>query len=202
MQEYRINYTLLIGLIVGTLVCSGAIYAIHKFQNSRQSGWLINEADRAIAEKNYRDAAQFYQQYITIHPEDTDTKLKCANTYLDLVAQDDVSPDEVSSAIQILETMLRNPEVAASPDAKTVRRRLVDFYGKDHVHNYAGALDHLKLLIEQEPNNVDLQVLRATFLAKSGNIDDAIKYSYKLVGYDSKKDAFDIKKAIAPNATE
>src|SRR4051794_34208679 len=107
MQEYRINYTLLIGLVVGTFICSGAIYGIHKFQNSRQSGWLINEAERAIAEKNYRDAAQFYQQYITIHPDDVDTKLKLADTYLDLVAQDDVNPDDMSTAIQTLETMLR-----------------------------------------------------------------------------------------------
>src|SRR3954463_12830621 len=106
MQEYRINYTLLIGLIVGTLVCSGAIYGIHKFQNSRQSGWLISEAERTIAEKNYRDAVQFYQQYITIHPDDVDVKLKNANTYLDLIAQDDVSPDDISSALLVLETML------------------------------------------------------------------------------------------------
>jgi len=167
MQEYRINYTILIGLIVGLFVCSGAIYGIHRFQNSRQSGWLISEADRAIAEKNYHDAVQFYQQYITIHPEDVDTKLKCANTYLDLIAQDDVSPDDISSGVQTLETMLRNTEVAAAPEAKAVRRRLIEFYSKDNVHNFAGALDHLKLLIESEPDNVDLQVLRATLLAKS-----------------------------------
>src|SRR4051794_9794730 len=104
MQEYRINYTLLIGLIVGTLVCSVAVYGIHKFQNSRQSGWLISEAERAIAEKNYHDAVQYYEQYITIHNDDVDTKIKYANTYLDLVEQDDVAPEDISSAIQVLET--------------------------------------------------------------------------------------------------
>ena len=70
MQEYRINYTLLIGLIIGTFVCSGAIFGVHMFQNSRQSGWLISEAEKASAEKNYRDAAQYYQQYIAIHTDD------------------------------------------------------------------------------------------------------------------------------------
>ena len=100
MQEYRINYTLLVGLIVGTLVCSGAIYGIHKFQTSRQSGWLITAAERAIEEKNYRDAVKYYDQYISIHTNDTDTKIKYANTYLDLVEQDDVTALVVHSAVR------------------------------------------------------------------------------------------------------
>ena len=32
MQQYRLNYTLLIGLAVGTLVASGAVYGLWKFQ--------------------------------------------------------------------------------------------------------------------------------------------------------------------------
>ena len=58
------------------------------------------------------------------------------------------------------------------------------------------------MLIDSDPNNIELQILRATYLAKSGNIDDAIKYSNRLIGYDPKTDSFDPKKATAPNATE
>lgn len=202
MQEYRINYSLLIGLIIGTFVCSGAIYGLHQFQNSRQSGWLIEEAEKSIAEKNYRDAVQFYQQYLSIHNDDLDVRIKYCNAYLDLVEQDDVDPEDVSAAIQVLETMLRNPATAALPEAKNVRRRLVTFYGRDHIRNFSGALDHLKLLLEADPGNAELQVLRATSLAKSDDVDNAIKYSYTLVGYDAKKDTFDPKKATAPHAVE
>ena len=202
MQEYRINYTLLIGLIVGTLICSGAIYGIHKFQNSRQSGWLISEAEKAIAEKNYRAAAQYYQQYISIHNKDNETKIKLANTYLDLLEQENPEPEDFPLAMQTLETMLRNPALAALPEAKNIRRRLVTFYGKDNIRNFSGALDHLNLLLDIDANNTELQVLRATYLAKSGNIDDATKYSYKLIGYDPKTETFDVKKAAAPNAVE
>src|SRR5947208_2404410 len=106
MQEYRINYTLLIGLIIGTFVCSGAIYGLHRFQNSRQSGWLIEEAEKAIAEKNYHDAVQYYQQYLSIHTEDLETRLKYANTYLDLAEQDDVAPEDIAGAVQTLEGLL------------------------------------------------------------------------------------------------
>src|SRR5882762_1331307 len=112
MQEYRINYSLLIGLVIGTFVCSGAIYGLHQFQNSRQSGWLIEEADRARAEKNFHDAVQYYSQYLSIHPDDTEIRIKYANTYLDLAEQDDAPPEDIPAAVQTLETMLRNPSMA------------------------------------------------------------------------------------------
>src|SRR6476620_9841689 len=102
MQEYRINYTLLIGLIVGTFICSGAIFGLHRFQNARQSGWLTSEAEKAIANKNYRDAVQFYQQYMSIHNDDVGVKLKLMNAYLDLVTQDDMDPDDYPPAIKPL----------------------------------------------------------------------------------------------------
>lgn len=202
MQEYRINYTLLIGLVVGTLVCSGAIYGIHKFQTSRQSGWLLSEAEKSNAEKSYREAIRNYEQYIAIHTEDTESRVKLANALLDLTEQEDVLPEEYGQAIQSLERMLRNQLMADVPEMKDIRRRLVTFYGRDNIRNYNDALAHLTLLLESDPNNAELQVLRATYLAKSGNVKDAVKYSYNLIGYDVKKDAFDPKKATAPKAVE
>ena len=199
MQEYRINYTLLIGLIIGTFVCSGAIFGVHMFQTSRQSGWLISEAEKASADKNYRLAAQYYQQYGAIHNDDLEVQTKLANTFLDILEQDNAEPEDVQVAFQQLEGMLRIPAFAALPETKSVRRRLVNFYGKG---NYTSALDHLKFLLERDHSNAELQVLRATYLAKSGEIDDATKYSYTLIGYDPKKDTFDVKKATAPNAAE
>ena len=46
MQQYRVNYPLLIGLVVGTLVCSGAVFGLWKFQMEHKSGWLISEAKK------------------------------------------------------------------------------------------------------------------------------------------------------------
>ena len=106
--------------------------------------------------------------------------------------------------MQQLETMLRNQDHwPPRRKPKAVRRRLIDFYGKGAMSTTTPPLSTISTCcIESDPNNVDLQVLRATYLAKSGNIDDATKYSYKLIGYDPKKDAFDVKKATAPHATE
>jgi tetratricopeptide (TPR) repeat protein len=199
MQQYRVNYPLLIGLIVGTLVCSGAVYGIWRFQIERKSGWLISEARKSAEEGNYRDAAQFFGQYLSIHTDDQPTRLELARTEIKLTEQDDTSLPEIGEALRVLETTLRNPEVAALPEAKDVRRQLIGIYGRDSIRNYESALDHLNLLLESDPKNAELQVLRATYLAKSGNLDNAIKYSYELIGYDPKTDKFDVSKASAPN---
>jgi len=41
MQQYRLNFTLLIGLIVGTLVVAAATYGLHKFQIERNADTLV-----------------------------------------------------------------------------------------------------------------------------------------------------------------
>ena len=76
MQQYRVNFPLLIGLIIGTFICSGAVYGLWKFQIERKSGWLVSEAEKAAAEGNMRDAAQYYGQYMSIHPENDEIRYK------------------------------------------------------------------------------------------------------------------------------
>ncbi len=95
--------------------------------------------------------------------------------------------------------MLRNPDFANAPESKEIRRRLIELYGRDSVRNYEAALDHLSLMLEADPQNTELQVLRASYLAKSQNFDGAVKYSYQLIGYDPKASQFDLKKATAPH---
>ena len=63
-------------------------------------------------------------------------------------------------------------------------------------------MDHLDLLLQSTPNDAELQALRATYLSRQGNYDEAVKYSFKLIGYDPKADKFDIKAATAPNRPE
>ena len=202
MQQYRVNYTLLIGLIIGTFVCSGAVYGLWRFQIERKSGWLISEAEKARAEGNLRDATQFYGQYLSIHSEDNDARFKFANAQLDLTEKEDATTEDLGGTARILETMLRSSDVADLPEARDIRRRLVTLYSRDSFRNFSAALDHINLLLEASPNDPDLQVLRASNLAKSGNVDEAIKYSYQLIGYDPKTDKFDVKKATAPNAPQ
>lgn len=202
MQQYRVNFPLLIGLLVGTFFCSGAVYALWKFQIERKSGWLISEAEKSVAEGNLRDATQYYGQYMSIHPENDEIRYKYANTELDLTEKDDATSEDIGTCAKMLETMLRNHDVGDQPEARKVRRRLISLYGRDSVRNFGSAMDHIDLLLQSTPNDPDLQALRATYLVKEGNYDEAVKYSYKLIGYDPKPDKFDMKAATAPNKTE
>ena len=93
MQQYRVNFSLLIGLIVGTLVCSGAVYGLWRFQMERKSGWLLSEAEKSLEAKNFRDATQFYRQYLSIQNEDQEARIKFANAQLDL-SDFRLSPDD------------------------------------------------------------------------------------------------------------
>ena len=100
MQQYRVNYPLLIGLIVGTLICSGAVYGLWKFQMEHKSGVLIVEAKKAQAEKNYREATEFYGQYLSIHPEDHEARIAFANAQVDLTEIDDANRDDLRNALE------------------------------------------------------------------------------------------------------
>src|SRR5215203_272993 len=99
MQQYRVNYSLLIGLIVGTLVCSGAVYGIWRFQMERKSGWLISEAKKAQEAGDNRAATHFYSQYLSIHNEDSQARLGYANAEIDLTEQDDATLMDIGEAL-------------------------------------------------------------------------------------------------------
>jgi cellulose synthase operon protein C len=196
MQQYRVNYSLLIGLVVGTLVFSGAVYGVWRFQIERKSGWLISEARRAKEGgdfKSLKSATEFYTQYLSIHKQDVPVKLEFANAELDLTESEDVTIVDIGDAMRVLETMLRNQDFVADPASKDVRKRLIKLYGR--IGRTTEALDHLNLLLESEPDDAELQTQRAMYLAKAQNYDEAVKYSYQLIGYDPKTDKFDAKKA-------
>jgi len=199
MQHYRVNYPLLIGLVVGTLVCSGAVFGLWSFQMQRKSGWLFSEAKKAEEAKKHKDAVEYYGLYLAIHPEDKEARIALANAELDLTATDDATREDVGNALRVLEATLRDDKIAALPASKPLRRRLINFYGREGINAYATALDHINLMLQSDPSNAELQALRATYLAKTGNAEEAAKYAKQLIGYDPKTDQFDAKKATAPN---
>src|SRR5262245_1951256 len=101
MQQYRVNYSLLIALGIGFFVCSGAVYGLWKFQMERKSGWLMSEAEKARDEKNYNDATQYYMQYLSIHPENKDARIDYANACIDLSEQDDADFEDIKTAFDV-----------------------------------------------------------------------------------------------------
>src|SRR5262245_8471257 len=181
MQQYRLNVPLLVGLIVGSIFSAGAVFGLWKFQINRKSDVLLREADKAYDAQDYRTASQYYGHYLSIHGSEDKIRIKQAESYANLLDQSDVQLEEVGAAIRTLESTVRE-----MPDALSIQRRLVELYG--HMRRYQDALDHLNYMLEKEPNNAELQAMRAEYLVRSGSLNDAATFSYKLVGYDAKTD--------------
>ena len=62
MQQYRVNFGLLIGLIVGTLVVSAATYGLWLFQIDRNADTLIAAGEEAQKAGDFRTAVARIQQ--------------------------------------------------------------------------------------------------------------------------------------------
>jgi cellulose synthase operon protein C len=194
MQQYRVNYRLLIGLAIGLFVTSIAVYGLHKYQINRNATALLDEAAKHEADGKIQDAADAYNNYLSIRPEDDAIRVKFANAWGDVTEQDNVSPEDFGRGVQVMEETVRT-----LPDEKTLQKRLVDMYVK--MQRYQDAIDHLNYMLAKYPDDADLQVLRTESLLHAGSNGEALNASLKLIGYDEKTDAFDAKKAIAPHNT-
>jgi tetratricopeptide (TPR) repeat protein len=192
MQQYRLNYPLLIGLMVGSVFVSGAVYLIHKYQINRNANALITEAADFESQGKHHDAADSYGNYLSIRPDDDAARVKFANAWADVTQEDSVSPEDFSRGVQVLEETVRT-----LPDEKALQRRLVDLYIR--VQRYQDAVDHLNYMLAKSPDDAELQAMRAENLARAGTGREALTAALKLVGYDEKTDAFDVQKASAPH---
>ncbi|HJQ80823.1 MAG TPA: tetratricopeptide repeat protein [Lacipirellulaceae bacterium] len=200
MQQYRVNFSLLIGLVIGTLVCSGAVYGIWRFQIERKSGALLVEAEKARKAGDYREEVKYYWQYLTLNRGDDDARMKYAKAYADLAEQEDATFQDINAAWQQLENTVRDRRLAARPEAKELRRSLAEIFGR--VGRYQDALDHLGTLIENDPKDTELRVLRVAYLIQANDSEKAIDEAYKLIGYDPEADTFDAAKATAPREVD
>jgi tetratricopeptide (TPR) repeat protein len=200
MQQYRFNFPLFIGLIVGTLVCSTAVYGLWRFQINRKSGWLLGEAEKALKENDFRNATKYFRDYLSIDRSNEDVRIKHGLANLDLLKSDDVTQPEFGKALQELETTVRSDSLVDNPETKKLRRGVAEIWGE--IGQYQTALEHLTILLQSDPDDPDLQALRATYLARSGDFNTAVRESFKLIGYDSDTDEFDADKAIAKGHVE
>ena len=195
MQQYRVNYGLLIGLVVGTLVLSVATFGLWKYQVSRNAGSLIATGEKAQQDGDLRTAVRDFGNYLSIRPGDDSVRVKLANLWLDITEQPEVLPEDWGRSINYLESVVRN-----MPEQKAVQKRLVDLYGR--IYQFQPALDHLGQMIQKYPDDADLQVEQMEYLLRAKKFegpDGAIAKCKVLIGYDDKTDTFDANKAVAPH---
>src|SRR5215510_2180041 len=99
MQQYRVNYTLLVTLFIGSFLTSGAVYGLWNYQIGRKSTVLLADAEKSLAAGENRQAVEDLGQYLSIHPDDNATRVKYADVLADVAHQDDRKPEEFITAV-------------------------------------------------------------------------------------------------------
>jgi tetratricopeptide (TPR) repeat protein len=193
MQQYRVNYRLLIILFVVGMVGAGAAYGLWLFQMERHADTLFEAAVQAEKGGDARTAIPFLASYVSFRPDDTEARVKLANSYADLTEQDDVTYDELSRALNMLEDAVRN-----MPEERELQTRLVKLYAR--VGRPRDALDHLGYMLDKYGDDSELLVMKDEYLIQAREENEAITSSYALMGYDPESDAFDVEKAKAPHS--
>ena len=195
MQQYRVNFRLLISMTIGLLLISAVTFVVHRYQLSRNADALIASGEKAHQAGDLKSAAQDFRNYLSIRPDDKDVEVKLANVWIDVTQKPIVAPEDWGNSIGYLEDVVRR-----LPEEKEVRKQLVSLYGR--IGQVQPALDHLELAIQQSPDDIELHLEQMRYLLRAQKIDGpggALEKCKKLIGYDDKTDTFDAKKAIAPH---
>lgn len=194
MQRYRVNYTLLIGLVVGSLVASGGGYFLWRYQINRSANWYQERAEKQLADGDPREALRYQSMFVQLRPEE-DAKKRRTEIALAVLELPDAENEDIGTAYAYLDKAVRE-----TGDSE-LRRKLVDMQ-LDVIRRPGDAETNLRDLLKEDPNNTELMGLRAKALFQAKDYRAAVPYAMELIGYDKKASAFDESKAKAPKEAE
>lgn len=201
MERYRVNYTLLIGLLVGLIVAAGAIFGIWTWQMSRNADTLLARASEAEEEGDIVESVLLLENYLGFRPDDQQTRLRQAHLYVDVAKQaiEEGDPRMFWPAKNNVSDALFD-----YPQEDELRKDLVDLLTGPQLHRQFAkdVHGHLTYLLEKKPDDSEMLTKQALSLNYMGEASDAAGVLYKLVGYDRETDDFDASKAVAPNDIE
>ena len=110
---HRLNFRLLIVLVLSAAAVGGGIQALHAFQVHRHSGALLREADRAEQGGQPQEAVDFLRKYLLLAPDNTEALARLGKLLFDQHRFLEAQP-------VLTQVVQRDPNNAAA------RRELVD----------------------------------------------------------------------------
>ncbi len=137
----KINTKLLLGLLLGTLFATGAVFGVHHFQYGRIADSLLWQARRAEDKAQARRQARYLQRYLEFNPKDLEVKAQLAKLWTSEEFAD--SPRERGKAVRLLDDVL-----AQGDDQPQLRRLLVKTALE--VRQNKMARNHLEKLLTRE----------------------------------------------------
>ena len=153
------NRSFFLGLIACVVLLGAAVHGLHAFQVSRQSRFLLEQAQRAEKDQQYETAIKRFQQYVKLAPEDV-----AAQAEYGLLLAD---RGDLRDAAIMLEKVLR-----AEPDRDAARRRLVKV--EMRIGRASDAKAHLDVLLAKSPHDAVLRDEMGICQATQGDFDPAL----------------------------
>ncbi|QDU59087.1 tetratricopeptide repeat protein [Aeoliella mucimassa] len=198
MQRYRVNYTLLVGILVGSVVAAGAIYGVWRWRMTGNASNLLDRAATAKEEGDIRKAISIYNTYLDFKPEDEEILVDRAMLYVDYANQlvEEKEFYEFSKIRNVISDALF--KFSGQDD---LRRHYLDLLCSPELEPYFAkdSLDQIKILINKSPEDQELLERQARCLVYNKQPREAVEVFYKLVGYNPKTEKFSVEEAIAPN---
>lgn len=188
MQRYRVNYHLLIGLGVGSLVVAVAAYFLWSWQVSRKATWFKEDAKLLQAEGKKEEAFDQLFKYVQFRPDEDEARIELARIGLEILQDRDTSRESKGEAYFVLQEAVRR---TGDPG---LRLELAKFIIHDRPQD---ALVHINELLRDRPDDSELLEMQAQAVSRTRTKKEAMDLCFRLVGYDKSSETFDPSKASA-----
>ncbi len=188
MQRYRVNYKLLVGVFVGTVLFTIGSYFLWTWQVNRKATRFRDDSRVAMDEGKTEVAFESLLKYVQLRRDEEEPRLELANIGLQLLDNPDVAMETKYKAYGVLEETVRR-----TGDPK-LRRKFTELILSSRPQD---ALVNLEDLIRENPEDTELLSMQAQAMYRVKGNKAATDLCNKLVGYDPAKDTFDSAKAPA-----
>lgn len=189
MQRYRVNYHLLIGLFVGSIVASVALYFLWRWQLDRKAVWYRERSQAALEEDNQLEAFEYLEKFVKLRTDDNQARVELAAIAADILEMEGVDRESQALAFGILDQTVRR---TGDPAA---RRKIADLLFRSG--RPQDAITHYEELLKDDPDNAELKSLRVQAMFRGKAFNKAAAAAFELIGYDTETETFDTKKAEA-----
>ncbi len=198
------------------------IYALHRFQQSRNAGSIVKLARLRVTEEREDEALVLFDRYLRFRPNDDEAHAEFARLLLQKTRTSDNPRNYVQSTFKALEAAVRR-----NPEDCELRQELAEFLLQ--MGRFGDARQHLELLRQkpeaagkpavgktadagkstredadeaQQPDPTVVGVMLTRSLAGGGNFSEAAAVAGELIGFDLKTRDFRSQRTVSDRTTQ